>query len=41
MYAILTGSGGLGVAQELYNRFDAAGKPLKAADIAIVAAWPR
>ena len=30
------GSGGLSVAQQLYNRFDAAGKPLKAGDIAIV-----
>jgi len=38
MYAILTGSGGLSVARQLYNRFDAAGKLLKAADIAIVAA---
>ncbi|KAI0302262.1 FAD/NAD-P-binding domain-containing protein [Russula brevipes] len=30
------GSGGLSVAQQLYNRFDTAGKPLKAGDIAIV-----
>jgi len=30
------GSGGLSVAQQLYNRFDAAGKPLKAGDIAII-----
>jgi len=30
------GSGGLSVAQQLYNRFEAAGKPLKAGDIAIV-----
>jgi hypothetical protein len=31
-----TGSGGLSVAQQLYDRFGAAGKPLKAGDIAIV-----
>ncbi|KAI0006234.1 FAD/NAD-P-binding domain-containing protein [Russula compacta] len=30
------GSGGLSVAQQLYNRFEAAGKPLNAGDIAIV-----
>jgi hypothetical protein len=30
------GSGGLSVAQQLYNRFQAAGKPLKAGDIGIV-----
>ena len=30
------GSGGLSVAQQLYNRFDAAGKRLKAGDIAVV-----
>ena len=30
------GSGGLSVAQQLYDRFGAAGKPLKAGDIAIV-----
>lgn len=30
------GSGGLSVAQQLYDRFDAAGKRLKAGDIAIV-----
>ncbi len=30
-----TGSGGLSVAQQLYNRFELAGKPLKAGDIAI------
>ena len=33
---IWTGSGGLSVSQQLYNRFYAAGKPLKAGDIAIV-----
>lgn len=30
------GSGGLSVAQQLYDRFDAAGKRLKTGDIAIV-----
>jgi hypothetical protein len=30
------GSGGLSVAQQLYNRFKDAGKPLQAGDIAIV-----
>jgi hypothetical protein len=30
------GSGGLSVAQQLYNRFESAGKALKAGDIAIV-----
>ena len=29
-------SGGLSVAQQLYNHFDAAGMPLKAGEIAIV-----
>jgi hypothetical protein len=33
---IWTGSGGLSVSQQLYNRFDAAGKRLKAGDIAIL-----
>ena len=32
----MVGSGGLGVAQQLYNRFQTAGKSLKSGDIAIV-----
>jgi hypothetical protein len=32
----LTGSGGLSVAHQIYDRFKAAGKPLNEGDIAIV-----
>ena len=39
-YSTVGASGRLSVAQQLYNRFDTAGKPLKGGEIAIVDAAP-
>jgi len=36
MLCIISGSGGLSVANQIYKRFNIAGKPLNAGDIAVI-----